>query len=79
MPLSKDEKGGGTEATGAKSTEYCSHCYQDGRFTMPDLTAAEMVARVTARMKEMGIPGFIAKGFTRQIPGLVRWKTAASR
>jgi hypothetical protein len=25
MPLSKDEKGGGTEADGRKSSQYCSH------------------------------------------------------
>ena len=78
MPLSKDEKGGGTEANGAKSTEYCSHCYVDGRFTMPELTAEQMVARVAGRMKEMGIPGFIAKGFTKRIPELKRWKSAAA-
>jgi hypothetical protein len=27
MPLSKDAQGGGTEANGAKSTDFCSHCY----------------------------------------------------
>ncbi|WP_235676729.1 MULTISPECIES: zinc ribbon domain-containing protein [Bacillus cereus group] len=26
MPFSKDEKGGGTEKNGEKSTTYCSHC-----------------------------------------------------
>ncbi len=39
MPLSKDEKGGGTEADGRKSSQYCSHRYAGGRFTDPDLTA----------------------------------------
>ncbi|HEY2363758.1 MAG TPA: zinc ribbon domain-containing protein [Candidatus Angelobacter sp.] len=30
MPLSKDEQGGGTEADGVRSTEFCSHCYRGG-------------------------------------------------
>jgi hypothetical protein len=35
MPLSKDDKGGATEADGTRSTEYCSHCYVRGTFTEP--------------------------------------------
>ena len=73
MPLSKDMNGGGTEADRTRSTEYCSHCYQDGKFTMPDLSVDEMVARVRGKMKEMHIPGFLANRFTRDIPSLKRW------
>lgn len=73
MPLSKDEKGGGTEASGAKSTEYCSHCYVGGKFTDPSLTAEQMIAKVQGKMKEMHIPGFLAKRFTKEIPTLRRW------
>jgi Putative zinc ribbon domain len=39
MPFSKDEKGGGTEANGSKSTDYCSCCYRMGQFTERDLTS----------------------------------------
>ena len=73
MPLSKDEKSGGTEADGRKSSQYCSHCYADGRFTDPDLTADQMVERVRGKMKEMHIPGFLAKSFTKNILMLGRW------
>ena len=73
MPLSKDAQGGGTEANGAKSTDYCSHCYAGGKFTEPNLTADEMAAKVRAKMKEMHIPGFLTKGFTKDIPTLKRW------
>jgi hypothetical protein len=73
MPLSKDEKGGGTEADGRKSSQYCSHCYAGGRFTDPDLTAKQMVEKVRGKMKEMHIPGFLAKSFTKDIPTLGRW------
>jgi hypothetical protein len=48
MPLSKDEKGGATEADGRVSSEYCSHCYVLGKFTDPSLTADQMVERVRA-------------------------------
>ena len=74
MPLSKDESGGGTESDGTKSKKYCSHCYQDGTFTLPNLTLQEMQERVKIKLKEFGFPGFLAGIFTRKIPKLERWK-----
>ena len=74
MPMSSDEQGGGTEADGSKSLKYCSHCYQAGRFTIPDLTVEQMKDRVRGKMKEIGFPGFMAGLFTRRIPKLDRWK-----
>lgn len=73
MPLSKDEHGGGTEADGTRSPMYCSHCYQQGKFTLPDITLEEMIARVRGKLKEMHIPGFLAFFFTRNIAKLRRW------
>ncbi|MDH3252543.1 MAG: zinc ribbon domain-containing protein [Ignavibacteria bacterium] len=73
MPLSKDKKGGGTEADATRSLMYCSHCYQDGKFTLPDATADQMIDLVKGRMKEMHIPGFLGYFFTRNIPKLKRW------
>jgi putative zinc ribbon protein len=75
MPLSKDEQGGGTEADGTRSLVYCSHCYQRGSFTMPNLTMAQMQDRVKDKMKEMKIPGFLAYFFAKKIPKLKRWQT----
>jgi hypothetical protein len=74
MPLHRDEKGGGTNADGSKSVMFCSHCFADGRFSLPDLTAAQMQERVRGKLKEMGFPGFMAGLFTRRIPKLERWK-----
>jgi len=74
MPLKKDEKGGGTNADGTKSKMYCSKCYQDGKFTTPDITVTQMQELVKGKLKEMGFPGFIAGFFTRGIPKLERWK-----
>jgi len=73
MPLSKDEKGGGTEADGSKSALYCSHCYAGGQFTNPDLTVDQMIERVRGKMKEMHIPGFLTKSLVKDIPTLARW------
>lgn len=74
MPLKRDEQGGGTNADGSKSAMYCSHCFQLGKFTMPDATAAEMQSLVKAKLRGMGFPGFIAGFFTRGIPKLERWR-----
>ncbi len=73
MPLSKDQKGGGTESDGTKSVEYCSHCYQLGSFTQPDITLDEMIVQVKQVLKKMHFPGFVANYFTKDIPKLKRW------
>ena len=74
MPLNKDEKGGGTEADGKKSSMYCSHCYENGTFTSKDITIDEMRERVISKMVEMKIPKFMAKLFAKNIHKLERWK-----
>jgi hypothetical protein len=74
QPLSKDPAGGGTNANGSGSSTYCSFCYRDGRFTEPQLTCEEMVARVRAKMKEMRVPGVLAWWFARRVPRLERWR-----
>ena len=75
MPMKRDEKGGGTNADGTQSTMYCSHCYQNGQFVLPDISVAEMQARVRDKIIEFGMPGFLAAIFlTRKIPKLVRWQ-----
>ena len=74
MPLRRDEQGGGTNADGSKSDMFCSHCFQGGRFSMPDLTAGQMQDLVRGKLKGMGFPGFMAGLFTRRIPKLGRWK-----
>jgi hypothetical protein len=73
MPMSRDEKGGGTNADGSKSTMYCSHCWAAGNFTLPELTVDQMQDRVRAKLKEFGIPGPLGWFFTRKVPKLQRW------
>ena len=74
MPLKRDAHGGGTEADGSRSTKYCSHCYQDGRFVLPDITLDEMQERVRTKLADMGFPRFLGSVFTRGIPKLERWQ-----
>ena len=77
MPLKRDEQGGGTNADGSRSTTFCSHCYLQGQFTLPDLTAAQMQIRVREKLREMRIPGFLAYFLASGIPKLERWKAEA--
>jgi hypothetical protein len=74
MPLARDEKGGGTERNGEVSKTYCSHCYLNGEFTAPDLTADQMRERVKSKLVEFGFPRFLTGMFTRNIHKLDRWK-----
>ena len=75
MPLKRDARGGGSEADGSRSTKYCSHCYQNGRFVLPDISVGEMQARVRDKLAEMGFPRFMSGIFTRGIPKLERWRS----
>ena len=79
MPMSRDEKGGGTNADGSKSTMYCSHCYAQGRFTLPDITVGQMQDLVRGKLREFGIPGPLGWFFTRKVPKLARWSGAEGR
>ena len=74
MPMKKDEKGGGTNTDGTRSTMYCSKCYENGKYTNPDITVDQMQALVKEKIKEFGFPGFLAGLFTKNIPKLERWK-----
>lgn len=78
MPMKKDAAGGGTNADGTRSLKYCSHCWQNGAFTQPHLTAPQMQELVRGKLKEMGFPGFLSGFFTRGIPRLERWRGPAA-
>ena len=74
MPLSKDPLGGGSNADGSLSGEYCSHCYRKGVFTQPNITAEEMMKLVEGKLRSMHFPGFLARRFAREVPTLRRWR-----
>jgi len=75
MPLKQDADRG-TEADGAPCGKFCVHCYANGRFKQPDVTAAQMQEFDRGKMVGMGFPRFLAGLFTRGIPKLERWRTA---
>ena len=58
---------------------FCSHCYRNGKFILPDINAFQMQERVKRKLKEVGFPGFIAGWFARNIPKLERWTKASYR
>jgi hypothetical protein len=74
MPLKSDPKGGGTNADGSSSREYCSYCYVSGRFVNPNMTIDEMRALVIEKLREKGFPRFIARMFARGLDRLGRWR-----
>lgn len=74
LPMKKDPGGGGTNSDGSKSVDYCSYCYRDGAFCSPEIdTPQKMQVFCIGKMKESGMPGFMAWLFTRSIPRLKRW------
>jgi hypothetical protein len=74
MPLKSDPKGGGTNADGTLSQEYCSYCYVSGKFVNPDMTIDQMHALVIEKLREKGFPKFVAKMFASGLHRLKRWR-----
>jgi hypothetical protein len=78
MPLSRDPLGGGSNADGSRTTEYCSRCFEKGLFTQPNITAAEMQTLVEGKLRSMHFPGFLARRFAGEVPTLRRWRGKTS-
>lgn len=65
----------GTEEIGLRNNDYCIHCYENGKFTDPNITMEEMIDLVIDIMVEKtkmpkGEAEQIARSF---IPTLKRW------
>jgi hypothetical protein len=75
MPLVSDEDKG-TEKDGSQSIRYCTHCYQGGRFTDPDLTRDTMIAKYAPLMSaEYDVPIHKAEEMVRSYTAtLPRWR-----
>lgn len=74
MPLKADPKGGGTNADGSLSREYCSYCFVRGNFMNPDMTLDQMKALVVEKLQERGFPKFVATFFASGLKRLKRWR-----
>ena len=68
--------GGGSNADGTRSGEFCSHCYQQGWFTEPNISVDDMMAQVEAKLRELHFSLDLARKFVREIPRLSRWGSA---
>jgi hypothetical protein len=73
MPLDNPELLG-TERDGSKNQEYCKFCYEDGKFTNPDMSLEEMRSLVIDKMEEEDVPEDIIEATVRNLPHLNRWR-----
>lgn len=75
MPMNKPEDFG-TNADDSKNEEYCKFCYQDSKFTNPNMTMEQMIDKVTGIMAKMqGMPEDRANEIAKEfIPKLKRWQ-----
>lgn len=66
----------GTEKGGKPAKEYCVFCYQEGKFTEPDITEEKMFARMTDIVaSKVGLPQGVLKAQGRKLfSELKRWK-----
>lgn len=76
MPLHTATAGDcrGTEADGTRSEVWCSLCYHDGAFIVPDCTLDHMRIIVDAALIENGSGRLMRWMAQRQLPKLERWR-----
>lgn len=75
MPM-REEGDFGKNADDSKNSEYCTYCYQKGKFTKPDITMEQMINAVSGMMAKYGVPEKEAKQKAKGlIPKLKRWKS----
>jgi len=79
MPMGKPEDFG-TEADGSASKDYCTHCYQKGQFTAPDMGMEGMVNYLAPNWGQWTErPNLTTEQAKPEITGILsnlkRWKT----
>ena len=73
MPMMKPEDFG-TNGDGGKNEEYCTYCFQHGKFTIPNVTLAEMTEKLVTMHDQMGMTEAEARAMANQnLPKLRRW------
>lgn len=76
MPMGDTDALYGTEATGAKSADYCTYCYEKGAFTF-DGSMEELIKISTGPMVESNpgmTPEMARKMMEQFFPTLKRWR-----
>jgi hypothetical protein len=76
MPMSKPEDFG-INTDGSASKEYCNFCFQNGKFTDPNITMQQMIEKVAGFMVLLEkMPGNEAERLAKTfIPKLKRWQS----
>ena len=77
MPMGETDQLYGSEANGAKRTDYCKYCYENGGFTFVG-TMEELIEVCVGPMVQSnpGMTGEQARTMMQQFfPNLKRWKT----
>ncbi len=76
MPLDKDPNQGGTNSDQSRSIQYCSFCFQDGKFTDEGTTLQEkMDKNIRMAVTRPNITEEKAREIAQSIlPFLERWK-----
>jgi len=79
MPM-EGEHDFGSNSDGSINPLYCKFCYQDGEFTMPDLTLEEQIERlVDLATQRMGMIEDEAREMeVKSLPNLKRWQTVSA-
>ena len=73
MPLNKEENCG-TNEDNSKTNEYCKFCFEDGKFTNPDLTISEVIEKSVELSKKLWMPEDKAREIANNsITKLRRW------
>jgi len=75
MPLNGNEELHGTNADGSKNADYCTYCYQEGKYT-EDISMEDMIEFCVPHMVE-GNPGISEEEARASMkvffPKLMRW------
>ena len=77
MPMEKPDLFG-TNTDGTRSNEYCTYCFQNGKFTEPEMTMRQMIDKCVGIMAQRNIMAEkdARKLMAGTIPNLKRWKTS---
>jgi hypothetical protein len=75
MPIANDTDAG-TMTDGTKTFQYCTHCFQNGAFTEPELTKETMIAKYAPMMSaQYDVPIHKAEEMVRIFAAsLPRWR-----
>lgn len=73
MPMSMDANGGGTNADGSASSEYCSRCWQNGAYVDPNLTLEKLQTQVDGYYRQQGASDEERTDGVAWVANLSRW------